>query len=613
MIGSERYAPAFQRMIDDPIATLEELQADAAQFEADTLASAGQQFVPNSAIPALGSLGFIAFRRGGQRIALPGNNWLSEIDHLDALLARRSLEESGRRSLVIERADGRPQHLAWHDWEEAEAWNLPQPVRDACEAGSAHTIAMVAGGATGDGPITHAAKSFGLTDLETRVVISVIRTGSPRSAARAAKLSYATVRDTLSTVAQRLRQPNTAALVRAVVFASFGILPGESDAETLLTDMLPLSLRQAQLALLICDGLTRDEAARAISISAAVAKKELAAIYSILGVGSAAELARFIAEVQAMRAFTRTTDGAPGYLDFDIEPTRRTPRIGTKEYIAWTDHGPVSGRAVLIVHSNWQCRAVPKPLVAELQSQGWRPIAIDRPGFGATPLGNSSITDPFGQAISDTVRILDHLKQERIAIIARCGAQFVHALKLAVPERIGPVLLVSPTPHTDDSSQRKGLVGTVKEAFYRSPKMVEFFMRLASAQHSIERIEALTRALVKGSASDEALCDDPDFIRDRFQAIRPFSTGNLAGAVIEEHRVSHSHTPMEPVITSDWMIVQGAQDMHNSVDDVKRYWGPVLPNCPLEVVSDGGRFMTSSHAPQLVGLLHSLGRVDKRL
>ncbi len=606
MIGSERYAPAFQRMIDDPVATLEELQADAARFEANTLASVGQQFVPNSAIPALGSLGFMAFRRGGQRIALPDNNWLSEIEHLDALLGRRSLDKSGRRSLVIERADGRPQHLAWHDWAEAKFWNLPQQVRDACETGDAHTIVMVAGGAAGDGPLTHSAKSFGLTDLETRVVVAVIRTGSPRSAARTINLSYATVREALGTAAQRLHQPNTAALVRAIVFASFGILPDDHDGEALLTDMLPLSMRQAQLALLICDGLTRDEAARAIPISAAVAKKELAAIYSILGVGSAAELARLIAEVRAMRAFTRATDGTPGYLDFEIEPTRRTHRIGTNDYIAWTDHGPASGRAVLIVHSNWQCRAVPKPMVTALQAQGWRPIAIDRPGFGATPLGRSSITDPFGQAISDTVQILDHLKQHRIAIIARCGAQFVHALKLAVPDRIGPVLLVSPTPHTDDASQRKGLVGAVKEAFYRSPKMVEFFMRLASAQHSIERIEALTRALVKGSASDEALCNDPSFIRDRFQAIRPFSTGNLAGAIIEEHRISHSHTHMEPIETDDWMIVQGAQDMHNSIDDVRRYWGPVFPTCPIKVVEDGGRFMNSSHAQQLVDILQSL-------
>ena len=123
-------------------------------------------------------------------------------------------------------------------------------------------------------------------------------------------------------------------------------------------------------------------------------------------------------------------------LDPAIEPSRFSMRPNGRCTIAWSDYGPASGKPVLIVHSNWCCRFVPRVLAQELQRRGWRPIAIDRPGFGGTSLGSSSKDDPFGQAIEDVLQVLDAAKIEQIPIIARCGAQFTLACKAAAPERV---------------------------------------------------------------------------------------------------------------------------------------------------------------------------------
>ncbi|MBE1526832.1 pimeloyl-ACP methyl ester carboxylesterase/DNA-binding CsgD family transcriptional regulator [Sphingopyxis sp. OAS728] len=441
--------------------------------------------------------------------------------------------------------------------------------------------------------------AFGLTSLQQRTVAAVVRTGSVRRAAEQIDVSYATAREAMATAARRMHLPNTPAVVRAVVAAAFGILPSDIDGQLQLADMLCISDRQAKVALLIASGASREEAAASIGTSAAVIKKELQTLFATFGLQSAAELTRLITESQALRAFARTIDNPPGFLDLSIEPSRFSVRPNGRGIIAWSDYGPRSGRPILIVHSNWCCRAVPRPLLTVLQKRGWRPIAVDRPGFGATSLGNASREDPFSQAIEDVLQLMTSLGIEKLPVIARCGAQFVHAFKSAQPDRVGPVVLVSPTPQADAAGKRMGVVGAFKEAFYRSPRLVELFFRVISAQFSFERVVHLMRSITRGSAVDEKLCDDPQFIRDRFRALRPFACGNYIGGIFEELVISHGGWNFEPLDCCDWIVLQGADDPHNDVEEVTGYWSRLLPRTSMETVDSAGRFMTSSH-PELI-------------
>lgn len=593
----DRFSANFQRMIDRPEELLEELAADPDAFEEAVRREELAQVRASAAMPHDGFLGFMLFDSRGNAVELGEAAWVPRIARFDEMLSEAQVRSSDGRLLGLATASERLNFALWAPIAETVGWNLPPRIRDACEKAGSGKLVLVAGG--GAGPLDMAAAGFGLSDLQQRVVVAVVRTGTVRDAARSLGISYTTARQTMVDVARRMALPNTPAVVRAIVSASFGIMPGEFDEEVLLADMLGITPRQAKVALLVSSGLARDEVAHAIGTGIAVVKKELELLYTNFGVQSATELARLIVEVKALRLFARSIDGAPGFLAPAIEPSRFAIRPQSMELIGWSDYGPASGKPVLVVHSNWSCRAVPRPLLAELQQRGWRPIAIDRPGFGATHVGRSSREDPFGQAIADTLQILDACRIQDFAIIAKCGAQFVHALKHAVPDRVGPVVLVSPTPQTTAEGKRVGLVGMIKETYMRRPRLIELFFRMICTQFTLPRVEQLTRAIVKESPGDTALCDDPQFIRDRFRALRPMATGNLAGGIIEEHVISQGLQRLAPLAVDDWVVLQGDQDIHNSFEEVDNYWRQVLPTTPIARVASGGRFMTSS-LPALV-------------
>lgn len=591
-------------MIDRPEELLEALLADPDAFEEAVRADDQTQRPVSAAMPTDGFLGFLLFDAQGNARDLGQPGWVPRYSSFDELVGEAQVRSGDGRLLCVATPTDRLNFALWAPVEETEGWNLPPRIREAIVEAPAGRLVLVAGGAVE--PLEMAVAGFGLSDLQQRVVVAVVLTGTLRDAARQLGISYTTARQTMVEVARRMALPNTPAVVRAVVSAAFGIMPGEFDEEALLADMLRISPRQAKVALLVSSGLSREEVARGIGASLSVIKKDLELLYANFGVQSATELSRLIVEVKALRLFARSIDGAPGFLAAAIEPTRFAVRPQTMELIGWSDYGPASGRPVLVVHSNWACRAVPRPLLLELQRRGWRPIAIDRPGFGATHLGRSSREDPFGQAIADTLQILETCRISRIAIIATCGAQYVHALKSALPERVGPVVLVSPTPPTTPDGRRVGLVGMIKETYLRRPQLIELFFRMICTQFTMARVEHLMRAIVKDSPGDSALCDDPQFIRDRFRALRPMATGNLAGGIIEEYVISQGLKALMPLEVDNWVVLQGDQDIHNSFAEVERYWRQVLPRTPILPVENGGRFLTSSVPAVIVDHLERL-------
>lgn len=606
MKRKDRFSPIFQRMLDEPDKSLDAIRADPEAYERLVLEREGDWHQANALVPNREVLGFLLFDAKGEPVSMDAPEWVPRFNHFEALKSHADPRSSDQRLLHVPVPDGGSVFGLWAPREETINWNLPASLRMAAEQVPGCRIVLFAQGS--GRPIDNAVAGFGLTPLQQRVVVGVVRFGGLRAAAAQLKLSYATVRETIGGATRRMGLPNTPAVVRAVVAAGFGIMPGDVDAPTQLADMLGISERQARVALLVSSGASRETAANATGTTNAVIKKELETLYANFGIKSAVEMSRLITEAQALRLFARAIDNAPGFLDPAIEPSRFVVRPNGRGTIAWSDYGPASGKPVLIVHSNWCCRFVPRVLAQELQRRGWRPIAIDRPGFGGTSLGSANKADPFGQAIEDVLQVLDAAKIEQIPIIARCGAQFTLAFKAAAPERVGPVILVSPTPAASNRGKRSGPVGAFKEAFFRSPRLIEFFFGAISAQFTFGRVEHLMQMISKGSPTDEGLCADPQFIRDRFRALRPFTTGNFQGGVLEEMVISHGVWEFPPLEVANWLILQGGEDPLNSTEEVNDYWRRILPQTGIDVVPDAGRFITSSHAALVIDRLEALVR-----
>lgn len=597
----DEFSPFFQQIVESPDTAIDALRTDAASFAESIADIEAGAHAATTILPSRSTMAFVLFDKQGNRIPAPAPDWLPPLGRLEDLGPRTPAEGPKGRLLSIEQPNGARIIGFWAPWAEAQEWNLPSSFRQLAASHAIDVVVLFVSGALGH--IAGVAAAFGLPPFQSRVVSAVVTSGSVKEAAALLGISYATAREAVAAAAQRTGSANTPALIRKIVAAAFGIYPGEASSSVVFADILPITERQARIALHIAEGFSRDATARALGTSPAVINKEMQAIYPALAVSTAADLARLITEMQALRLFARATDNAPGFHDHAIEPSRYSVRP-EGGLIAWSDYGPASGRPVLVVHSNWCCRPVPLPLVRALHERGWRPIAIDRPGFGATDLGHSRREDPFSQAVADTLQVMDELKIARIPIVAHCGAQYVHALAAQAPGRVGGVVLVSPTPQAMADGKRQGPVGAFKEAFFRSPRLVEIFFRVISSQLSYRRVEQLMRWITRGSLVDEALCDDPQFIRDRFRALRPFACGGYLGGILEELVISHGGWDFAPIPSQGWIVLQGGEDYHNDSDEVIGYWRHLLPQARLEVVPGAGRFMFSSHPGLVLDRLH---------
>lgn len=487
-----------------------------------------------------------------------------------------------------------PALIAYGNAGVAAGWLLPPDVRRLVEGGA---IAVIASFAPPEGSLRRAAAAYGLTGLQERVCRAIVATGDMRSAAAACGISYATAREAASGAMARMGVGKLPELVTRLTEIAYGVLP-DPGQEALLIDMWGLTLRQATLAHLVASGQTRDDAARAMGISPAVAKKEMDAIYRTLEVGTAAELARSLAGMSAVAAMLRASGGAVGALDATFEPLRFALREDGSR-IAYSDYGPAGGRPVLVVHSSMTTRIVGRSLVRALQDRGYRPVSIDRPGFGLTDLRADDGRDPFEQAADDLAIVSARLGVRQWDVVARGGAQAVYAAARANPERFARVILVNPDPHTDAEGRRAGPLGFFKELYWRNPGLIRAGARVLANQLTRERLASILTRSVKGSPPDEAAMAIPGLIDDFHRSVRAFSTGRVEGYVAEQRWFVSARQPEPLTGTHRWRLLIGAHDTLHDPDLVARYWGRVLPDATIETVPGQGRMLALA-APELV-------------
>ncbi len=489
--------------------------------------------------------------------------------------------------------------LAYGQARQALAWRLPSEVQGAAIDAPHLVVVLASHAAIASGPLENACRAYDLSGLQSRVALETVRTGNVRAAAEALNLSYHTVREAMAEVMRRMRAPRLAAVVQKLTTLAFGILP-DDDGDSLLTDIWGLSPRQAGIAGLIAGGFTRAEAARATGLSQAVVKKELDQVYQLLQVGSSAALARKIVETNALSWLMRSTRGDIGFVDAVAEPLKFVHRPDGSR-IAVSDYGPASGRPVLVAHSSLSTRPVSRDLVRTLQRAGYRPIAIDRPGFGMSDEHGSLRPgrDPYPAAASDALLVLDGLKLPVADLVARGAAKFVLALHAAAPSRLGRVVMVNPGLNAKEDHHRGGLFGLLKEAYARNPRMIGLWVSYLSRQITVDRHQALVRRWVRGSAPDEAAIENPTIARDYFHAQRMFATGRVNGYVNEQMDYLRHFTPAPIRGTTEWRVLVAAHDTLHDPIDVLAYWRRIVPDASFRIVDDAGRLLAMSH-PQYV-------------
>lgn len=480
-------------------------------------------------------------------------------------------------------------------------WRLPPDIKSAAMAAPNRVVVLSCHAASGLEPLEAACRAYGLSTLQTRVTRETVRHGQVRAAALSLGISFHTAREALAEAMRRVGTSKVAGLIATITSIMFGVLPSHDDAD-ILADVWGLTKRQAAVAGLISSGLTRAEAARALEISEAVVKKELDWIYLQLNVGNAGALARKVVESRALRWITQATDGDIGFLDSTLEPLRFVMREDGSR-IAVSDYGPRSGLPVLVTHTPMTTRIIISPLLRALQQAGYRPLAIDRPGYGLTDEisgARPGLHDPYATAADDVELVLDRLKIRSVDVVCRGGTPLIQTLQMKIPERLGRVVLVNPGLYQTHDTRRVGAFGRMKDAFKRNPVTVRFFISTITRKLSYDRYEAMLKQWMRGSPPDEAAANDPIFAREYFRSLRMFAAGKVAGFVNEQVELMQG-TPRAPIKgTSDWRIIVGGCDTLYDPAEVISHWREQLPDAGFMLAPDAGRLLAVTHPRYVV-------------
>jgi len=574
-------------------------QEFAEELEAAVSAGASQRFTP--ALPAsalsaaiIDSDGSILWRQ--ERFAA-----LLGSDPSDAPLIRALLNADGVASSHGRARDGKAVCVVVARPSAAERWPIAVAADALRKAGSNARVAVAVALGDQTEAVTAAARAFGFTALETRVAAALVQSGGLREAAQRSGVGYETAREAMDGARRKAGVARQPALVARLTAVAGQIGEDSKEADRVLVDAFGLTLREAALALALMRTGSRQEAARAAGVSPALAKKQYARIFEALGAKSGSDVSRTVLEAIATALLMGAANEELPPPAHVREPLRLMPRADAG-MIAMSDYGPARGRPLLITHSGSATRLVPRSFVARLQAKGWRPLAIDRPGFGLTSL-RADENDPWLAAAKDMTEALDALNLGRVDILVRGGVYAVAALCRLHPQRIGRVVAINPDVNTKESHKRTGAIGLLWRAGERNPHNYEAIVRWLASHTTPQRLVSLQKILLRRSPVDLAALQDPREQEDLRRSVGLFAAGRLEGAIREHYEHSEGVECAPLANGENWRVVMGSHDLMHTVQDMEAFWRARLPSARFETVEGGGRFLHLTHPERVLAAL----------
>lgn len=444
--------------------------------------------------------------------------------------------------------------------------------------------------------------AFGIPPAARRAMGSLYRHCDVRRSAESLGISYETVREHLETARKAVGAPT---LPRLLTFSIVSVgLSAARGGETdhVFQRVFDLTERQTRLAGLVANGSTRGEAARILHVSEAVAKVELSTLFAATGVENGLELARLLAETRVLVALTTEEEFAEPY----PPPSSRTDILQHPDgrRIAVSDYGPAQGRPALVMHSSMTCRPVNRALVEALQDAGFRPISIDRPGFGnSDPAPHDHLQSYFEIAADDMAYVCEAMDLPPVHVITRGAAQAATTFHARHGALVARMVIMNPDPDLHSSSRTSGIFSVLKQNFKRRPRAIAAMARVFAVLSSYERISDNLIRVSADCAADATIMSDPANRMDYYRGVTAMRDGQIAGFVAEQVGMASTKAPEPRTGTTNISLLVGEFDFIHDPADTIAYWQAALPDARLRVVEGGGRFIAYSHAELAVAEL----------
>lgn len=479
-------------------------------------------------------------------------------------------------------------------------WDLPADLTATLAKAPGELVLAIAP-SLAQSPLKRACDAYNLTGLESRVVLATVQSGSIRAGAGCCDVSYATAREAVSTALRKVGAQRLPGLVYRLSLLSLGIFPNGREAANVLADCWGLTRRQAQIALLLAEGLSREQTGRALGLSLAATKKQVDVIFQALHASSAAELARLVSAATTLQTLSEISHGRLVWTYHGVEPLRLVSRPNGRR-IAVSDFGPRSGKPVLLTHAAFSGRHPPRELVRELVRAGYRPIAIDRPGYGLTDFDGAGISphsEPYAAAAHDMAMVLDDLGLEQADVIGRGNAQAALAFAQLYPARCGRIVLISPIPPTRCDVGWRGTFAAYRELYVRNSGLIAPTVRLLSRLMTRKFVAGMVRRSVASSAPDLAVTKTPGFDDDYFRTVQMFALGKLQGYIHEQTYVVKNAGNDYGQENRNVVALFGEFDGLMDSAAARAYWRDHLPYATFETWAGHGRLLDYG-SPKLV-------------
>ncbi len=524
-------------------------------------------------------------------------DWFQEADLFNASLAGLAAERPNVSLLMHDRT-GRPVAVAASLAPIALNWPLDAGVRAAL-ASAPDGFAVVAFQPS-EYSWERVRDAYGWTTAEGLLVAALARHGDLQRAATERGIAYETARKFVASAMRRTGARRQTELIRHALNIAAGEVAEPTQFTPMLRELFGLSQDQANLAVLLSRGMTREGAGGLLNLTSNQTKTALKSIFENCGVGSAVDLARIVSEVSALEGLATACHVSLRLVGDATEPLRLVPRRRGNGAIAVADYGPTNGRPVLIFHGGSSGRAQFRGFISALQAVGRRPISIERGGFG---LSSFVPGDPIATAVQDTAEVLDALNIGTAPVIALSTFAAVVACAAQKSGRVTGGVIINPDPpRVTDPNVGHRLLNYLKILIGNYPDLGARFIRLIYRRATSASIERSFRSAAKGSPSDEALFDDPACLADFERGARQAAVGER-GVISEMRALIRGPQPAPVPDASVWTIMFGAQDRTLDIADARTHWLEKLPSAHVEIIPDGGHWLHASHSETVVAAL----------
>lgn len=433
---------------------------------------------------------------------------------------------------------------------------------------------------------------WGFSPRQAQLLAALIDHGDLPTAAAATQISYTSARNSLNEIKRKVGVETIPMLIGQTLELMFERGAGPSN---LWHDVFALTDRQFAIARSISTAASRGEIARNLGLSDAVINAELKEIHLILGVRSSGEVARVVAHAMEPPDPDDPEDGAHSL------PMGLLQADGRQ--IGFSDFGPAGAMPVLILHSTITARAPPTALVKALQQQGYRALAVDRPGFG----DSDPASDPASHqavAAADVAQLCQQLGIKQLDVIARGSGHAGVLLARALPDLVDRLVLVNPTPAAAFTTVDHGILGMVKRRFVRHPAAIEMTIRSLSRVATASRLRnGMLRSFRTSPVDLRLATDDPQFVADYLRAVRDFGRGRIAGYVTEQAAWGQGETIGIAPALPQWCIVQARAFLLHEPDAAIGYFQSRLPGIAVHFVDGAGQMLAYSHPGAVVDAL----------